>query len=101
MMQISNLLFCGSLIASYVVGVLFGFLFTRDYRKSLEEEYNKKHSEIYNTIRKETKDEWSKGWDAAYHRVGVTQKAYHLWFREHGYELKEIDDWLEKYMNKP
>lgn len=101
MIEINYFLFVGLLMIIFLLGMTLGYYFTRDYRKSLEEEYEKKHSEIYNAIQKETKGEWSKGWDAAYKSYSERSKAYYLWFREHGYELEDIEEWLKKYMNKP
>lgn len=101
MIEINDILFFGLLFIMLFVGMGLGLFFTHDYRKELEKTYNQKHQEIYNTIRKETKDEWSKGWDAAFKTVGDDQKAYYLWFREHGYEQEDIAEWLKKYLNKP
>ncbi len=98
MIEINEILLFGLIMGTFLIGTIFGVILTREYRKSLEKEYEKKHMEIYNTIRKETKGEWSKGWDAAYKSYGERQKAYYLWFREHGYEAKDIDEWFEKYM---
>lgn len=98
MIEINDFLFFGLIIGTLLIGMTFGLMLTRDYRKSLEKEYKEKRMEIYNTIRKETKEEWSKGWDAAYRSYRERQKAYYLWFREHGYETKDIVEWLEKYM---
>lgn len=100
-MQINETLFIVLLVGLPFLGIIVGYSMTHDYRKALDKEYEKKNSEIYNKIRIEIKGEWSKGWDAAYKNFGATQKAYHLWFREHGYELEDINKWLENYMNKP
>lgn len=98
MIEIKDILFIGLLFGTFVCGMIMGLILTHDYRKSLDKEYEKKHAEIYNTIRKETKAEWSKGWDSAYKSYSQRQKAYFIWFREHGYETEEIEKWFEKYM---
>ena len=85
----------------FVVGLVTGLLSTRELRKTYEKEYDKKHSEIYNTIRRETKNEWSQGWDAAWKSVSETKKAYFVWFREHGYESDQIEEWYKEWLKKP
>ena len=33
--------------------------------------------------------------DAAYKSVAKTNKAYFVWFREHGYEPDQIEEWYK------
>lgn len=98
-MVINEAVFVVLMFSAVIFGMIFSMITTREYRKSLEREYEEKHDDLYNTVRRETRSEWSKGWDAAYAAVGKTQKSYYLWFREHGYDLNEIDEWLKDYLN--
>ena len=101
MLEINEMIFFIIVLVAFFVGAIFAWSMTHAYRKDLEETYDKKHSEIYNTIRKETKNEWSKGWESAYKQFGETNKKYYLWFKEHGYEIEDIAKWYEQYQSKP
>lgn len=98
MIEINEVLFIGLMIGMCILGTLIGVLSTRDYRKMLNDEYNKKQNEVYETVRKEVKGEWAKGWDAAYKSAGVISRKYYLWFREHGYNPQDIEKWADDYM---
>lgn len=90
--------FWGICVGMMLFGLAIGLIFTREIRKNYEQEYEKKRTEIYNIIRKETKNEWSTGWNAAYKSVAETKKAYYVWFTEHGYEPEKIEDWYKEWL---
>ena len=93
--------FWGICLGLMLIGIVIGLCSTRELRKSYEADYKMRHDQIYNTIRRETKNEWSKGWDAAYKSVAETKKAYFVWFTEHGYEPDQIEEWYKDWLKKP
>ena len=90
--------FWGICTGFMLMGLAIGLGTTRELRKSYEKDYTKKRNEIYNTIVKETRNEWSKGWDAAYKSVAETKRAYYVWFVEHGYKPGDIEDWYKMWL---
>ena len=98
MITLNDFLFFGILMAMLFIGLGVGVLSTTSYRKTLDKEYKRMHDEIRNTVRKETKNEWSAGWDAACNMVRDRYKIYYIWFREHGYDTKEIEEWSKEYL---
>lgn len=100
MIQMHGVLLLVVILSSITLGAVISAVSARDYRNMLDKDYKKKYDQMRDTIIKETKNQWSQGWDAAYSRVGKTTKAYYLWFREHGYSEEDIEEWLEEYLNK-
>lgn len=82
-----------------VFGAFIGVSTTKDMRKYYENEYEQKHAELSKVIRKETKCEWSKGWDDAYRSYSDRFKKYVVYMREHDITDEQIEDFYEKYLN--